>query len=376
MRVTGANVKEIEKLLKQAVANNPASVRARVHLINFYLRSRDAKTALAAAQEAQAAMPSDLALNAALGATQLAAGAPRQAIATFSKLVELAPQSPRPLLQLAKAHTAAKQPEEALKALRAALELRPGLTGAHREIAAIYLSTGRIDEALRTAREMQATQPTVPASYALEAEIHAAQKDFASAERIYRAALKKFDHPLLAARTHALLTAAGKPAEANALTEDWIKRHPNDAVVLAYLGERDLAAKRYASAADRYRAALEKQPNNALYLNNLAWTSHVLKRPEALQYAERAHELVPTDASIMDTLGSILMQRGEEERGLELLGRAAELAPDAHRIRLNFAKALIQVGRKGAARNELQLLTKIDSRHPVQKEAAALLAGL
>jgi predicted Zn-dependent protease len=78
----------------------------------------------------------------------------------------------------------------------------------------------------------------------------------------------------------------------------------------------------------------------------------------------------------MDTLGSILAATGETERGLELLGRAAELAPGAHQIRLNFAKALVKAQRKAAARKELEQLAKLDARLPVQQEAAKLLEGL
>jgi putative PEP-CTERM system TPR-repeat lipoprotein len=345
-------------------------------LINFYLRNRDPKSALTAAQEARVASPNDPAVVAALGTTQLAAGEARQAIVTFARLAELAPKSPQPLLQLARAHMAAKQPEEALKALRAALELNPDLPAAQRAITAIYVKSGRIKEALRTAREVQTKQPSLPTGYILEAEVYVAQKDLPGAERAYKAALKKFDHPVLAVRTHAVLQAAGKQAEATTLAEEWIKRHPKDAVVLAYLGERDLGAKRYASAVSRYRSALEKQPENPFFLNNLAWASHALKQPQALEYAERAHELAPNNAAVMDTLGWILTQRGELERGLEMLGHAAELAPEAHAIRLHFAKALIQAGRKGAARKELELLTKLDSRHPAHKEATSLLAGL
>ena len=78
----------------------------------------------------------------------------------------------------------------------------------------------------------------------------------------------------------------------------------------------------------------------------------------------------------MDTLGTILASSGETERALALLGRAAELAPEAHQIRLNFAKALIKSERKAAARKELEQLAKLDSRLPVQQEAARLLAAL
>jgi predicted Zn-dependent protease len=170
--------------------------------------------------------------------------------------------------------------------------------------------------------------------------------------------------------------AAGKINEADAFAEQWIKAHPKDAFVLNYLAERDLAAKRYEGAAQRYRMALDRAPDNALFLNNLAWVSHQLKQPKALEYAERAYDLAPDNPAVMDTLGSILATSGETERGLELLGRAAELAPTAYQIRLNFAKALIKANRKSAARKELEALAKLDPKIPQQQEAAQLLASL
>jgi putative PEP-CTERM system TPR-repeat lipoprotein len=376
LRVTGANPQEIEKLLKHSVASNPASPSARASLINYYLRGRDYKGALAAAQDAQVALPNNPGMVQALGVAQLAAGETRQAIATFTRLAELTPKAPEPELLLARAQMAAKQPDEAIKALRAVLALRPDLASAQRDIAAIYVATGRNKDALREARAVQAENPKQAFGYALEAEVYVAEKKWDSAERVYREALKKFDLSALVARTHAVMEAAGKRSEAEALAEDWIKRHPSDASVLAYLADRDIAAKRYESAAQRYHSALERQPNNALFLNNLAWATKELKQPRALEYAERAHELAPDNPEIMDTLASILSEKGQSERGLELLGRAAELAPDAYQIRLNFAKALIKAGRKGAARKELEVLAKLDRLLPIQREAAALLASL
>jgi putative PEP-CTERM system TPR-repeat lipoprotein len=376
LRATGGDPRAVEKLLKQAVAANPASVTARINLVNFYLRGQELKAALAAAQEAQAALPSDPRIVQALGTTQIAAGETRQAIATFTRLGELLPKSPEAQIHLARAHLAAKQADEAIKALRAALALRPELATVQRDIAAVYVATGRHDEALREAKAVQADQPKQPLGQVLEAEVYVAQKKWDLAERTYRAALKKFDLPALAIRTHSVLEAAGKRPEAESLAQDWVKRHPKDATVLAYLGERDIAAKRYESAEARYQSALQRLPDNPLFLNNLAWVANELKRPNALEYAERAHELAPNNPSIMDTLGSILAATGETERGLELLGRAAELAPGAYQIRLNFAKTLLKAERKAAARKELEQLAKLDSRLPVQQEAAKLLEGL
>jgi putative PEP-CTERM system TPR-repeat lipoprotein len=277
---------------------------------------------------------------------------------------------------LARAHVSAKQPEEALKVLRAALELRPDLATVQRDLVALYLVLNRPEEALRQARAAQAQTPEQPHGYVLEGEVHFVQRKFDLAERKYREALKKSDLPHIAIRVHASMEATGKRMDADTLARDWIKRHPEDATVLAYLGERDLTARRYESAATRYEAALKRAPDNALYLNNLAWVTNELKRPQALEYAERAHALAPEVPAVMDTLGVILARSGQLERGLALLERATELAPDSYSIRLNFGKALIQAGRKNAARKELQPLLKLDAHLPVRQEAAKLLGGL
>ena len=376
LRITGADPQEIEKVLKQSVAGNPSSAGARLALVNFYLRGRNTKAALVAAQEAQSALPDNARVLQALGVVQLAAGDARQAVASFQSLAQMQPKAPEPHLLLARAHMAAKAPEEAIKALRAALVIQPDLPAAHRDITAIYIATGRHDDALREAKAVQSEDPKQIFGYVLEAEVYVAQKKLDLAERTYRSALKKFDTAPLAVRTHSILEAAGKRAEAQALAEDWLKRHPKDTGLLVHLGDRDLASKRYESAAAHYRRALERAPQNAMILNNLAWVSQELKRPNALEYAERAYELAPQSPSIMDTLGVILVGTGQTERGLELLGRASELAPDSPQIRLNFAKALLKVKRKAAARKELEPLSKLDSRLPVQQEAAKLLGEL
>lgn len=376
LRIIGTPQTAIEKLLRQAVAANPGSPNSRGALINFYLRNRDLPKAVAAAQEARAALPNNPAMTNALGTSQLAAGETKQAVATFMRLAEMAPKAPEPLVQLARAQLAAKQPDDAIKSLRAALSLRPDLTVVERDIAAIYVSTGRYTQALAEARRLQQQFPEKPAGYALEGEIYVAQKKFETAEHAYGVALKKFDHPMLAVRTHEIITAGGDPGRADAMAQKWVSAHPKDAGVLVYLAQRDLAAKRFGEAEKRFKAALARQPDNPVVLNNLAWVSNQLKEPKALEYAERANELAPGNPAIMDTLGWILAEEGQLERGLELLGRASELAPRAYNIRLNFAKALVKAGRKDAARKELQQLAKLDSKSPIQQEATALLAGL
>ena len=376
MRVTGASHGEIEKVLRRSIAANPASSNARIALVNHYLRVPHVKAALAAAQEASVALPNNPGIVRTLATAQLAAGENDQAIGTIRRLVEMQPKAPEPLLMLAQAQFRVGQPDEAIKALRAAVALQPDLAIAHREIAAIYLKTGRAEQAIKEARDLQTANPTQPIGYVLEAEVYVAQKMWDAAERVYRAASKKFDHAALAMRTHAVLHAAGKTKEASAFADQWIAGHPKDAYLLNYLGEQDIVAKRYESAVKRYESARERAPDNPAILNNLASVKHHLKQPTAREIAEDALRLAPENAAIMETLGVILVDTGEHDRGLELLGSAAERAPQAHHTRLNFAKALVKAQRKDAARKELEALAKLDSRNPIQQQAVKLLAGL
>ena len=78
----------------------------------------------------------------------------------------------------------------------------------------------------------------------------------------------------------------------------------------------------------------------------------------------------------MDTLGWILVQTGEADRGADILKQASEIAPNAGDILYHRAAALERTGRRDEARKELEKL--LASAHKMQgfstrKDAEALL---
>jgi len=79
---------------------------------------------------------------------------------------------------------------------------------------------------------------------------------------------------------------------------------------------------------------------------------------------------------LMDTLGVLLVDKGDKARGLELLKQALSLAPEAGQIRLNYAKSLIKAGQQSEARSELEQLAGLGDKFPAQAEVAELLKGL
>jgi putative PEP-CTERM system TPR-repeat lipoprotein len=367
---------EVGATLEKAVSGNPDSARAQIALIRFYLQGQDAKSALNAAQQARALLPDNLQILDLLGIAQQASGDSNQAIATFNKLAAAAPKSPEPLVRLAGAQLAAKDVPGAMQSLRRALVINPDLVRVRQQIAALSLQQGKPDDALAEAKEMQKRFPKQAAGYLLEGDVYAAQKKWPAAERAYRETLKHEKSTLAAVRLHAVLAQGGKANEANTFASSWIKENPKDAAFQLYLADLSLRVKDYKTASQYYKAVVAQQTRNAVAFNNLAFVAGQMGDPKAVEYAEQALAIAPESAAIQDTLGWLLVEKGDIKRGVELLKKAAAGAPNAGEVRLHLAKALIKTGDSAGARSELEAIVKLKQQTAARAEAQKLLASL
>jgi FimV-like protein len=152
--------------------------------------------------------------------------------------------------------------------------------------------------------------------------------------------------------------------------------HPKDARFTAYLAEAALARKDYAAAEKLYQNVLKLQPESALALNNMAWVTLQLKKDGALEYAQKADQLMPNQPQIMDTLATVLSAKGETAKAIELQTKAVALQPGNNALKLNLARLYIAAGDKARARTELDALAKLGETNPVSQEATALLKVL
>lgn len=126
----------------------------------------------------------------------------------------------------------------------------------------------------------------------------------------------------------------GRYDEAVAEYEAALAALPADAVsarlpILAQLAAATHQTGNHELAAERYRAFLEAQPESPQVLNNYAFlVAHDLDRPaEALPHAQRAVELAPRDANILDTLGWVEHLAGDSERAARTLRRSIDMQP-------------------------------------------------
>jgi putative PEP-CTERM system TPR-repeat lipoprotein len=377
MAATQAPPKEIATVLQRAIAVRSQSATARLALIRLYLQEKDARAALAAAQEAAIALPEDRRILEALGRAQQAAGETNQAIETFTRLAALQPDSTLPLLRLASVYGGAKETDKAIEVLLRAQKLAPADPAIGRDLVLGYLMAGKVDQALAQARSLQAKAPKSATGFMLEGDIYATTKQWVPAERAYRDALKaEPDSGVSAAKLHGALVAAGRKSEAETAARKWLAEHPRDAGLRMYLAEQALRAKDYKAAVGYYQVVVREQPENVAALNNLAWAAGQVGDPKAVAYAEQALKLAPDSPLVLDTVGVLVAASGDANRGVEYLARAVTLAPDRPDIRFNYAKALMKAGKTEQARKELTQLQAVEQDFSGKSEVAGLLKQL
>lgn len=215
---------------------------------------------------------------------------------------------PEAVLLNAQVLTKLGQPEQARARLQPLLTKAPGNLPVRRALAEAALAAKDAAGAVEVLRPL-AAMPT--ASTADLRMLAAAAQQARSPDAAALAARARFPTPQELARTLADADAALKAG-------NWGN------AIAAY--ERILAVT---------------DGKNALVLNNLAFAQdQVGNKPVALGYAERALKQAPQNASVMDTVGWLLIQTGgDKARALQLLRAASAKAPDNATIRQHLQAA-------------------------------------
>ena len=361
---------------KEVIEAMKALLKDAEEAARFYARTGDAKKALEAAQQAQAISPDNLEVLDALGGIQIAAGEKEQALVTYRKLATLQPKSPAVLYRLAAAQAASADQAAAATTLKKALALKPDFIDAQAALTGLEIRAGHFPEAMKIAREVQNQAAKSALGFVLEGDVLMAEKKFAEAARAYETADAIGKSGLLTIKMHTAYAQAGKPEWAERRLAQWLKQSPDDAAVRLYAADVSLKSGKYQNAIEHYEWLLQKQPDNVLALNNLAWAYQQVKDARALETAERAYKLKPDSSAVADTLGGLLVEQGDITRGVDMLQKAIAAAPDAHEIRYHLAQAWLKAGDKVKARNELEGLLATDSKFPQRAEAMNLLKQL
>lgn len=126
-----------------------------------------------------------------------------------------------------------------------------------------------------------------------------------------------------------LRTGSGK---ADTYTEEWLMKAPDNPAAHMSRAEYLLQKGNEIEAASHYEQVLEQLPENAMALNNLAWTLRERDRNRALQMARRATELAPESGAVLDTYGWLLHLDGQHQAAEQQIKKALELDPENKQI--------------------------------------------
>ena len=362
--------------LDRAAKAAPEAVQPRLLQADYYLRKNDPAKALVLARESRIANPNNPAVLDMLGNAQLAAGDNDNALVSFQKLTEMAPQSAAAQVRLATAYSTLKQPDNARAALNRALRIQPSFTDAEVALISLDAKSGRYPEALQTAHKVQQQLPQAPIGWILEGDVLMLQKQAALALGKYETAWRLQNSGLLAMKIHQAQMQTGKAAEADARLLSWLNAHPTDTESRLYLAQSAMNRNNYPLANQNFALLAQKYPNNVLILNNYAYSLQSAKDPRALDYAERALKVAPDNPAVMDTLAGILMTQGKSQRAVQLLQQAQSKAPDNAEIQFHYAQALAQSGETTRARGELERLLSSGAAFSHADSARSLLKQL
>ena len=209
----------------------------------------------------------------------------------------------------------------------------------------------------------------------MEAELLVRDGDLPAASAAYDRALSIENTSRYAARAYQIRSQAGLASPLEPLT-NFLQERPFDTSFRMYLAQAYQRLEQESNANAEYGRVLEYEPNNFVAANNLAWGYFRIGDPRAEEVARQAFAIQPTNSSVADTLGWILVRKGELKDGIAMLRNAIGLGGRGGEIRYHLAAALAEAGETVEARELLTDVLSSDANFSSRADAERLLETL
>jgi len=370
------DLEEAIRWLEKVRTLAPGALGEALRLVDLYIETDSADVAHSLARELEGRHPEDLRVLAALGRAEIARGDPDHAQVTFQRMSRLAGYDADGLAFTARHQLMVGDVDGARWSLLKAAEARPDALGLQVELARLELRMGRVEDALERAKALEARAPDRAIGLRLRGDALMQKGELAAAAEAYRAAYEKAPGAPLAVRLAEALERAGEIEAAFEVLEERLAAHPEELPVRLALASGYLRHGRIAAAIREHERLLEARPEDARVLNNLASLYHRSGDPRALELARKAYRLAPEEAAVLDTLGWILVSRGDPEGALPLLRQAHARAASRPEVRYHLGVTLSRLGRLEEAKGELEAALALADDFDGAADARALLAQL
>ncbi len=359
-----------DEWLQRARKADPAAPQPRLLLARAAMDRGDTKLAGELAQEIMDRNPDNPIGLSLTGELQMMRNDYRGAENNFEKLVTAQPQSATARLQLGQAQNALKKISQARNSFKEALKLDADFFPAIAALANLEIRAGNAGSALQLADAAIKRKPDLAEAYTLRGDVLMSQKNFSGAAATYAQAAQHQSATLLTIKQYRALAAANTPYDQRiAPLRNWLEKHAGDEAVLIVLAEAQSTQKLHKESMETYQQVLKLNPKNIIALNNLALVYLAANDARAVETAEQAYKGAGNNPRIADTLGWILVQRGDAARGKSMLEEAARALPSDPTINYHLAYVRHASGDVSGARNVLK--RTLDHKEAFEDRAAA-----
>lgn len=354
-------------ILEGVVKSNPDALVAAERLAAAHLNAgRIGRVLEITGSRPEAQIQSQPGLLELRGKAQMLAGNIAAARASFEQWARLAPDSAAARFLLSDTLARSGEAAQARQELQRAVQLDRLYLPARAGEIKMLVRAGDLQNARQKLDKLRTDFGEQTEVLGIEGWFALGTGDAAKAEELFSAALKKRpdgEMAILLARSQLLQT---KTDAGLGVLEAWLKDHPQDLAVLMELAGSHLALARDDEAIAVYARILESYPSYVPALNNIAWLHRDKDRTKAMEYAQRAQNLAPTDPDVLDTLAMLTLKGGDRLRAYNLIREAAQRAPDRPEIQMHLATILLEREQRAEAQ---QVLRTVVEKFPKSAEA-------
>ncbi len=365
--------------LRGAIAAKPDYAEAILLLAEINLRRGETAQVIPALEELFKNRPDLSETQTLLAEAYKRAGRLEEAEAILRKQIELSPKKSELYLSLGVLERQQEKTEEARSSFGRALELSPDNAEAINQLVSMDLEAKDFAGAMRKVEHRIEKDPKDPISYLLAGKVEAAKKEWLKAETALKKAITL--NPNLAPARDLLVAvyiSSDRLQEAHDEIEATLLKSPKNQAALMILASIEERQNEYAKAALAYEKVLAFEPNSVAALNNLAYLlgEQLNQGEKAVKLARKARSLAPDNPAVADTLGWVMLKRGDYQQALDLSQEAASRVPDNPEIQFHLGMAHYMMGQTDRARSAFQRALAASHDFPDKAETQRRLSLL
>ncbi len=291
----------------------------------------------------------------------------QEAEANLLKARKLAPDSLSPAMALGNLYAAQKQWENAANAFRTAITLAPKNPSPRASLAGVYMAQSKGDMAEQVLKEAKAELSADPAGYRMLGDYYLNLGDSAKAQAEFASLVKEHPSDFNVKKSYAqLLILAKQWDEASQVTEEILKRAPQDDGALILKGQILLQNGKTSDALQTLQQAVKGNPSSAFGHYHLGM-AHLAKgninQAEGEWHA--ATQIRPDMADAWIALGKVASDR-RDWSALEQIGaQVKKISPASPGGYLFYATARINQNDAAGAEADLKQLIQVAPQNPL-----------